>query len=82
MDMISAETAATHPLDAGDATRRRKRERRRALTRTLRQALVGLVVLAATVGAVFALRPRPVPIDLAHAARGPLVVAIEESGSV
>lgn len=81
MDMISAETAATHPLDAGDATRRRKRERRRALTRTLRQALVGLVVLAATVGAVFALRPRPVPIDLAHAARGPLVVAIEESGT-
>ena len=27
-----------------------------------------------------ALRPRPVPVDVARAKRGPLVVAVEESG--
>ena len=61
--------------------RRQARESRRALLRGARRALLGVVVLAAAVGAVMALRPRPVPVDVARVARGPLVVAIEESGT-
>jgi HlyD family secretion protein len=48
--------------------------------RGLRRGLIGLGVVVLAVLAVLALRPRPVPVDLGHAARGPLVVAIEESG--
>jgi HlyD family secretion protein len=59
---------------------RRTRERRRKRMRVLRQALLGLLVVAAAVGVVLALRPRPVPVDVATAARGSLTVAIEETG--
>jgi HlyD family secretion protein len=59
---------------------RRSRERRRKLMRHVRQALLGVLVLAAAVAVVLALRPRPVPVDVATAARGSLVVAIEETG--
>jgi HlyD family secretion protein len=59
---------------------RRARERRRRLTRRVRRGLLGVLVLAAAVAVVWALRPRPVPVDVATAARGPLVVAIEETG--
>jgi HlyD family secretion protein len=65
--------------EASDETRR-ARERRRKLTRWFRQGLLGLAILAATVGVALALRPRPVPVDAAQAARGKLVVAIEETG--
>jgi HlyD family secretion protein len=65
---------------AGEA-RHRARERRRALARAVRRGLLAALVLAATVAVVLALRPRPVPIDAARATRGPLVVAIEESGT-
>jgi HlyD family secretion protein len=68
-------------LDAGDrAGRRRGRERRRSLLRLLRRGLLGVVVLGGATLAVLALRPRPVPVDVARAESGPLVVAIEESG--
>src|SRR5512138_1145641 len=59
---------------------RRARERRRKRARAVRQGFVGALVLGAAVAAVLALRPRPVPVDVAGAARGPLVVAIEETG--
>jgi HlyD family secretion protein len=36
--------------------------------------------VAATAAVVMALRPRPVPVDAARVARGPLIVAVEESG--
>jgi HlyD family secretion protein len=48
--------------------------------RGVRQGILGLLVLAAAAAVVLALRPRPVPVDVATAARGPLVVAIEETG--
>ena len=77
----AATSAATAPLlGKSDAAGHLARERRRKLTRALRRGLFGAVLLAATVGAVLALRPRPVPVDLGRVARGPLVVAIEESG--
>ena len=60
--------------------RHRARERRRRLARGLRRGLLAVALAAAAVGAVLALRPRPVPVDIAHAVRGPLVVAVEESG--
>ncbi|HSD22477.1 MAG TPA: HlyD family efflux transporter periplasmic adaptor subunit, partial [Anaeromyxobacter sp.] len=59
---------------------RRARERRRRRMRGVRRGVLGVLVLAAAVGAVLALRPRPVPVDVAPAARGGLVVAIEETG--
>jgi HlyD family secretion protein len=72
----------TRPLlERADPARRRARERRRGLARIVRQALLGLLILAAAAGAVLALRPRPVPVDVAQATRGALVVAIEESGT-
>jgi HlyD family secretion protein len=67
-------------LGKGDAASHLARDRRRKLTRALRRGLLGGVIVAATAGAVMALRPRPVPVDVGHVARGPLTVAIEESG--
>ncbi|HEX6275560.1 MAG TPA: HlyD family efflux transporter periplasmic adaptor subunit, partial [Polyangiaceae bacterium] len=48
--------------------------------RNARHVLFGLLVLGAVGGAALALRPRPVPVDVAHATRGRLIVAIEENG--
>jgi HlyD family secretion protein len=62
------------------ATPRRARDKRRALFRTLRRTVLGVMLIAALVGTVLALRPRPVPVDVAQARRGVLVVAIEEPG--
>jgi HlyD family secretion protein len=59
---------------------RKERERRRSLYRNVRHALLGLALAGALVAAVLALRPRPVPVDVAKVVRGPLVVAIEETG--
>jgi HlyD family secretion protein len=63
-----------------DDAERRARERRRKLMRAVRRGLLGIVVLGGAVGGVLALRPRPAPVDVATAARGSLVVAIEETG--
>ncbi|HEX7454095.1 MAG TPA: HlyD family efflux transporter periplasmic adaptor subunit [Polyangiaceae bacterium] len=63
-----------------DVARRRARERKRKVTRGVRQALLGLIILAAAGAAVLSLRPRPVPVDLASVTRGALLVAIQESG--
>ncbi len=65
---------------ASDPAHRQARERRRALARAVRRGLLGLMVAAAAITAVLALRPRPVPVDVAAVTRGPLVVQIEESG--
>jgi HlyD family secretion protein len=82
----------THPLaatspdssvardPAADAARRQKRERRRRLARNVRYGVLGCVILGASTAAVMALRPQPVPVDVAQVTRGPLVVAIEEDG--
>jgi HlyD family secretion protein len=67
--------------DARSDVRHRARERRRAIARTARRALLGAFVLGATIAVVLALRPRPVPIDAARVERGALVVAIEETGT-
>jgi HlyD family secretion protein len=72
--------ASPSPSRSADAARHRARERRRAIARNVRQGLLGLVLVAAAVGTLFALRPQPVPIDVGRATRGPLVVAIEEDG--
>ncbi len=78
----AAVTDAHEPgsLAQSDPARRRARERRRVLVRTVRQALLGLLLLAGVVATVLALRPGSVPIDRAYAVRGAVVVAIEESG--
>jgi HlyD family secretion protein len=66
--------------DPATDPRRAQRVRRRALARAIRQGLAAALVLAAAVATVLALRPRPVPVDVATATRGPLAVVIEESG--
>ena len=76
----SAPTVSQAPLVAPDQNRRRLREGKRKLTHRIRQALLGLIVLAAAGAAVLSLRPRPVPVDLATVVQGPLVVVIQESG--
>jgi HlyD family secretion protein len=63
-----------------DPKRRRARERRRLFARRFRRALLAVAIGTAAAGAVLALRPRPVPIDVGHTTRGPLVLAVEESG--
>ncbi|HEY3668664.1 MAG TPA: HlyD family efflux transporter periplasmic adaptor subunit [Polyangiaceae bacterium] len=83
--IVSADQELVQPpafrlTSADDVARRQKRERKRKLTRGLRQGLLGLIVLAAAGAAVLSLRPRPVPVDLASVTRGPLLVAIQESG--
>ena len=59
---------------------RRARERRRKRMRTVRQGLLGVAILGTAAATLMALRPRPVPVDVATAARGAMVVAIEETG--
>jgi HlyD family secretion protein len=68
------------PGTASDS-RHRARERRRALARAVRRGLLATLVAAGAVAVVLALRPRPVPVDATRAARGPLVVEVEESGA-
>lgn len=70
------------PLGArDDPARRRARERRPAIAKAVRRAVLGLGVAAAAGGVVLALRPEPVAVDVAEATRGPLVVAVNESGT-
>jgi HlyD family secretion protein len=56
------------------------RKRRRAWLRAARHALFAISALAAAFVAVYAFRPRPVPIDLGWVTRGPLRVEVRESG--
>jgi HlyD family secretion protein len=65
---------------AEEAARRKARERKRALARNVRHAVLGATIVAASVATVLALRPQAVPVDVATVTRGPLVVAIEEDG--
>lgn len=90
MSTESASEAASVPLVASpppvfgrteaSARSRASRERRRNLGRNLRHVLLLAALLGAAVAAVLALRPRPVPVDVARVNRGPLVVAVEETG--
>ncbi|HEX5102046.1 MAG TPA: HlyD family efflux transporter periplasmic adaptor subunit [Polyangiaceae bacterium] len=86
--MSTLETSA--PLDDAaspstrppvDVARKKARDRRRALARNARHAMLALLLAAAGVGTVLAMRPQPVPIDAARVLRGPLVVAIVEDGT-
>ena len=89
--MSSASTDLLHPSEPPggsaasvapvDASRRKARERRHALARNVRHALLAALLIGAATAVVLALRPKPVPIDAATAVRGPLVVAIEEDGT-
>ncbi|HET7539566.1 MAG TPA: HlyD family efflux transporter periplasmic adaptor subunit [Polyangiaceae bacterium] len=56
------------------------RDRRRRLLRNVRQGLFACLILAALVAAVMALRPTPVPVDVASVTSGPLSLVIEEDG--
>jgi HlyD family secretion protein len=77
---VARSQAAPALIDSQDPARRRARDRRRALGRSLRQGVLVLALVGAALGTVLALRPRPVPADVASVTRAPLVVAIEESG--
>lgn len=57
-----------------------RKVRARRILRRVRQGMLLLLIAAATVATVWALRPKPIPVDVESVSRGPLVVAIEESG--
>ena len=79
--MAPNDTGTLRPLGiAPDSAQHRTRERKRAWARAARRGLLGLFLLAAAIATVLALRPRAAVVDGAQASRGPLVVAIEESG--
>jgi HlyD family secretion protein len=84
LDTVATSPAPTYgrgvAIGESDPTRRRARERRRAVARALRRGLLGLVLLCAALAVVLALRPRPVPVDVVTVTRGSLAVAVEESG--
>jgi len=64
----------------GAAERHRARERQRALSRRVRQVATVLGVAAAAVLTAWALRPQPVPVELAITRKAPLSLVIEETG--
>ena len=71
-------TAELMPRDSAvDAA---SRKRRRARFRVARHVLLLILALAAASAAVYALRSRPVPIDLGRVTRGHLSVEVRESG--
>jgi len=76
----SVRGALALPSGAAGEARRRARERRRKVGRMIRRGLLAALVLGSTVAVLLALRPRPVSVDGAQAIRGPLIVAVEESG--
>ena len=66
------------PLDGAQTARPRLtsqagHDRHRELARRARRVLLGVLLAAATVAVVMALRPRPVPVDVARVTRGPLL---------
>jgi len=75
--------APTRERNAGSElalVRRRRSEQKRVLVRRARQALGLVVLLGLAVLAALALRPQPVPVDRTTVVRGPLQVAVQESG--
>ncbi len=77
----AAARARSSVLANVDPARKRRRERQRALGRGLRRGLLVLAIAGAAAASVLALRPSPVPVEAARVQRGPLVVAIQESGT-
>jgi HlyD family secretion protein len=73
----AAETTSVPPQDP---KRRLLRERRRTIARNVRHVLLAALLVLGCLAAVMALRPQPVPVDVAHVVRGNLAVAIEEDG--
>jgi len=66
--------------DEKHRAQRMANEKRRTLARRARQVALGTVLLATAAAAAWALRPRPVAVDVAVTSRGPLSTIIEESG--
>jgi HlyD family secretion protein len=79
-------SSTTTPADSPkapntDQFRRAAREKRRKLARNVRHALAAIGLAAAAVATVLALRPQPVPVDLATVGRGALATVIDETGT-
>jgi HlyD family secretion protein len=75
-----ASAPGTKSLASADPAARGKRDRKRKRLRDLRRGLLLLTLVAAATAAVFALRPKPVAVDVVPVIRGPLAVAVEEAG--
>ena len=65
---------------SGAEVRHRQRERRRLWGRRARQLAVGALLLAAFAVVAWAMRPRPVPVDVATTRGAPLSLVIDETG--
>jgi len=75
---VAESQPAPPPLHA--TANKAARDRRRRLLRNIRQGLFACLILVALLAAVLALRPTPVPVDVASVKVGPLTLAIEEDG--
>src|SRR5215510_7867825 len=64
-----------------DGRARPARERRQKLLRHLRRALLAALAAGALLAIALALRPQPVPIEVAVVGRGALETVVEESGT-
>lgn len=72
---------ASKPVEApAGLTNAVVRDQRRSLLRRVRQGLFAALLLGVAALAAFALRPQPAVVDVARVARGPLTVAIQETG--
>jgi HlyD family secretion protein len=79
--MVADTSTQRRPTEvASERDTQSAREHRRRRARLLRRATWGALLTAAGVSTLLALRPAPVPVDVASVERGPLLVAIEESG--
>ncbi len=69
-----------NPPKATATDARRDRLRRRARLRALKRIAYGLAAVGAIAALVIAWMPRPVPVEVATAKRGPLRVTVDEDG--
>lgn len=72
--------SARSSTDESVRVRRHARAQKRLRLRRLRQLLIALVPLATAALVTFALWPKPIAVDVARVAIGPLVVEVRETG--
>ena len=80
MTLLEPSLRSTSKVKAPPAAVPQPRDRRRKRLRLLRRGLAAVALLALAAAAAWAMRPRAVPVELGASTRGPLVVAVEESG--
>ena len=74
------ETGNEREGERASAKRRHNRRKRRAMTRWIKRVVLAAIALGLMAALVVAFLPKPVPVDVASAARGTLTVTVNEDG--